>query len=202
MDEKEERYFTNVFTATEKMRNLIQDLLGLSKAGRTDLNLVQVDMNEIVESVRAELFDEPEERKIAWTLGTLPTAQADQGLIRVVWVNLIGNAVKYTRLRKEAKIEIGALPIEENDLGDEIQTFYVQDNGVGFDEVYIDQLFGVFQRLHQGTEFEGNGIGLATVRRIISRHGGRTWAKGKLNKGATFYFSLPVRIKLADDEKA
>ena len=196
LDEKEERYFTNIFTATEKMRNLIQDLLSLSQAGRMDFNLSQIDMTEVVESVRAELFDETEERNIEWKIDTLPMCEADHGLIKIVWANLIGNAVKYTRLRKKATIEIGVLKPEKNELGDEYQAFFIRDNGVGFDETYIDQLFGVFQRLHQGTEFEGNGIGLATVRRIIARHGGRVWAKGKLNKGATFYFSLPVRIKL------
>jgi len=180
------------------MRNLIQDLLTLSRASRVDFKLSQIDMNEMVENVRAELFDEIDGRDIEWKLATLPAAEADMGLIRVVWTNLIGNAVKYTSLSEKAIVEVGSLPAvaTDVDLAESDQVFFIRDNGVGFDEAYSDQLFGVFQRLHQGTEFEGNGVGLATVRRIIARHGGTVWAKSKLNEGATFYFSLPKRIRI------
>jgi len=198
LNENEERYFNNIFTATTKMRNLIQDLLTLSRASRVDFKLSQIDMNEMVENVRAELFDEIDGRDIEWKLATLPAAEADMGLIRVVWTNLIGNAVKYTSLSEKAIVEVGSLPAvaTDVDLAESDQVFFIRDNGVGFDEAYSDQLFGVFQRLHQGTEFEGNGVGLATVRRIIARHGGTVWAKSKLNEGATFYFSLPKRIRI------
>lgn len=197
LEENEERYFNNIFTATTKMRSLIQDLLTLSRANRTDLKLSQLDMNEIVRDVRDELLADTHGRDIKWTLGTLPPAQADSGLIRIVWNNLIGNAVKYTGLREKATIEIGSLSATEVnvELAESHQIFFIRDNGVGFDEAYSDKLFGVFQRLHQGTEFEGNGIGLATVRRIIARHGGTVWAKSKLEQGATFYFSLPKRFE-------
>lgn len=195
LSEEEERYFTNIFIANTKMRNLISDLLALSRTSTVDFNLKPLDFNEMVANVRAELFDEVEGRNIKWTLATLPLAHADPGLIKVVWTNLIGNAVKYTRLRTTATIEIGFLPAKEMDFAEPQQTFFVRDNGVGFDEAYSDKLFGVFQRLHQSEEFEGNGIGLATVRRVIARHGGRVWAESVLNNGATFYFSLPTRAK-------
>ena len=197
LTESEERYFNNIFTAVTKMRNLTQSLLSLSRASRVDLKLNQLDMNKIIENARAELFDETEGRNIAWTLGTLPSVQADSGLVSVVWANLIGNAVKYTSLCKEATIEIGSLSPHdvEVDIAETHQIFFIRDNGVGFDEAYIDQLFGVFQRLHQGTDFEGTGIGLATVRRIIGRHGGVVWAEGAIDQGATFYFSLPKGLE-------
>lgn len=195
LSEEEERYFANIFSANTKMRNLINDLLALSRTSTVDFNLKRLDFNQMVESVRAELFDELEGRNIRWTLATLPTIQADAGLIKVVWTNLISNAVKYTRLCKTATIEIGSLPASAADFVEPQQIFFVRDNGVGFDEAYSDKLFGVFQRLHQSEEFEGNGIGLATVHRIVARHGGRVWAESVVNHGATFYFSLPIRTK-------
>ena len=190
LDEKEERYFRNIFSATTKMRNLIQDMLALSRAGRANFRISQLNMDNIVENVRDELFDEADKRDITWKLASLPTIQADSGLIKIVWTNLVGNAVKYTRLEEKAEIEIGSLTPQEDQ-----QIFFVRDNGVGFDKAYIDQLFGVFQRLHQNDEFEGNGIGLATVRRIIVRHGGKVWAESELGEGATLYFSLPIRTQ-------
>ena len=200
LEEDEERYFENIFIATKKMRNLISDLLSLSRASRVDFNLKQLDFEEIIESVRAELFDEVVGRQIKWILAPLPPVQADPGLIRIVWTNLIGNAVKYTRLCETATIEIGIIPTEQTNISDAQQVFFVRDNGVGFDNAYSDKLFGVFQRLHQSEEFEGNGIGLATVRRIIARHGGSVWAESELNHGATFFFSLPIHLKLEKKE--
>ena len=195
LDQSEKRYFSNIFAATAKMQNLIQDMLMLSRASRVEFNLKQVDMNQVVESVREELFDEVEGRNIEWKLDHLPTVQADAGLIKIVWTNLIENAIKYTRPRETAVIEISTHASEKTD--HDSQVFYVRDNGVGFDETYSDNLFGVFQRLHHTDEFEGSGVGLATVRRIIARHGGRVWAEGTLQKGATFYFSLPIHIRQA-----
>ncbi len=195
LTDAEKRYFTNIFTAAEKMRNLISDLLTLSRTSTLDFHLKPVNFNKMIKSVRAELFDTIEGRNIEWRLASLPSAQADPGLIEIVWTNLIANAVKYTRLCETAIIEIGTLPPEEANMDESQQIFFVRDNGVGFDEAYRDKLFGVFQRLHQSDEFEGNGIGLATVNRIIARHGGKVWAESVLDNGATFYFSLPKQIK-------
>ena len=167
----------------------------LSRASRVKFNLKQLDMNRIIESVREDIFDEVEGRNIEWKLDTLPAVQADAGLIKIVWTNLIGNAIKYTRPRETAVIEIGTYASEEINPNTNSQVFYVRDNGVGFDETYSDNLFGAFQRLHHTDEFEGSGVGLATVRRSIARHGGQVWATGTPQKGATFYFSLPIHIK-------
>lgn len=192
LDANTERYLENITQSTKKMSNLISDLLSLSRAGRTELHTKPLDFNATIESVRADLFDEVNGRQITWKFAPLPIAHADGGLMKIVWTNLIGNAIKYTRRCKKAIIEVGALPPDHEKIRPGYETFFVRDNGVGFDATYIDKLFGVFQRLHQQDEFEGNGIGLATVRRIINRHGGVVWAEGALNKGATFYFTLPT----------
>jgi light-regulated signal transduction histidine kinase (bacteriophytochrome) len=145
-----------------------------------------VNLQEMVDGIINELKSETENRAILWKKGQLPEAKADFALLRQVFNNLLLNAIKYTRNRNPAEIEIGSL----NDSEQEI-TIFVRDNGAGFDMRYADKLFGVFQRLHRVDEFEGTGIGLANVRRIISRHGGRTWGEGKVDAGATFYFTLP-----------
>jgi light-regulated signal transduction histidine kinase (bacteriophytochrome) len=131
---------------------------------------------------------ETADRRLAWVIGELPRVAADPALLRIVLTNLIGNAVKYTRTREHARIEIGALADPPHGQA----VLFVRDNGVGFDMEYAGKLFGVFQRLHREDEFEGTGIGLATVRRIVHRHGGQTWASGQVGAGATFYFSLPL----------
>ena len=155
--------------------------------GRAGLRKSQVDLNALVQEVLQEAQRETEGRQIDWEIAPLPTVLADHTMLKQVWVNLISNAVKYTRGRDRARIEIAC----QKNPASEWQ-FSVQDNGAGFDMRYADKLFGVFQRLHRAEEFEGTGIGLANVRRIVHRHGGRTWADGKVNEGATFYFTLPA----------
>jgi PAS domain S-box-containing protein len=184
LDDEGRRYMGIISGATRHMGTLIDDLLAFSKMGRAEMQRSVVSLDGIVkEAIRST---EVQGRKIAWDVAPLPAVQADPAMLRLAIENLVSNAVKYTRTREEARIEIG---IEEGDPLESV--FYVRDNGVGFDARYADKLFGVFQRLHRAEEFEGTGIGLANVRRIIHRHGGRTWAQGDVGKGATFYFSLP-----------
>ena len=153
--------------------------------GRSALRLSDVDLGALVASIREELAPDCEGRQIEWHLLPMPIVVADAAFIHMVLRNLIDNAVKYSRTREVAVIEVGA----EQRAGEVV--VYVRDNGVGFDMQYSSKLFGVFQRLHRMEEFEGIGIGLASVRRIIERHDGQVWAEGQLDKGATFYFSLP-----------
>ena len=184
LDETSRQYIEHIIASTERMRNLIEDLLTLSRTNRADLHLKPLNLNVIIDSVRAQLFDEVSGREIVWKLAPLPSAQADAGLIKILWENLIGNAVKYTRPREEAIIEIGVSPSEGQPV------YFIRDNGVGFAPEYKEQLFNVFQRLHKREEFEGSGVGLTTVKRIVERHGGKIWSEGKVGHGATFYFSL------------
>jgi light-regulated signal transduction histidine kinase (bacteriophytochrome) len=157
--------------------------------GRTALKPRQIDMHRLIDEIRQQLAVHVTNRRIDWVIGDLPQVTADPVLIRLVFENLLDNAVKYTRPREKARIEIGST----RNVGETV--FFVRDNGVGFDMKYIDKLFGVFQRLHRMEEFEGTGIGLANVRRIVERHGGRAWAEGALNKGATFSIALPDETK-------
>jgi light-regulated signal transduction histidine kinase (bacteriophytochrome) len=176
----------------------VDNLLRFSQMGRNALNPVAGDLNAMVEEVRRSVLREvPPERAIRWTIGALGRVKADPMMLRLVIENLLSNAVKYTRDRAEAVIEIGRLDGHgagraQDGEGAEQAVFFVRDNGVGFDMAYVDKLFGVFQRLHRVEEFEGTGIGLANVRRIVERHGGRTWAEGTVGAGATFYFTLPT----------
>jgi PAS domain S-box-containing protein len=184
MDPVGRGFLDKVIASGAKMNQLIDDLLDFSHINRKKLNKQEVDLRILVQSVIESLTLETANRKIEWTITELPSAQADPILIQQVYANLIGNAVKYSRKRESARIEVGSLPQH----GETV--YFVRDNGAGFDMRYADRLFGVFQRLHRDDEFEGTGIGLATVQRIIHGHGGRIWAEAEVNKGATFYFTL------------
>ncbi len=186
-DTEMNEYIQIISTEAKRMGQLIDDLLAFSRAGRFALNKQNVNFNETIDSVIAELTSQIEDRKIEWHIATLPQVYVDQNMMRIVWQNLLSNALKFTRTR-----EVAMISIDCEDDSDEC-IFSVKDNGVGFDMTYSDKLFGVFQRLHAETEFEGNGIGLSNVQRIISRHGGRVWATSELNKGAQFYFTLPKK---------
>jgi light-regulated signal transduction histidine kinase (bacteriophytochrome) len=170
------------------MNRLIDDLLGFSRTGRASVNKERVDLAELVRAAQKDIGSDASRADCVWTIESLPTVDADAALLRLVMVNLLSNALKYTRGASPAQITIGA----QSDSDKSEVVVFVRDNGVGFDMQYIHKLFGVFQRLHRAEDFEGTGIGLANVRRIVHRHGGRTWAEGAVNGGATFYFSLPV----------
>lgn len=189
LSDKGRHYVETIIDAAFSAGTLVDNLLTFSQMGRHALSKVPGDMEALVEEVRRKVLrDVAPDRVVRWEVGPLGRAYADPAMLRLVIENLLSNAVKYTRGRPEAVIEIGRLPPQEGET-----VFYVRDNGAGFDMAYVDKLFGVFQRLHRVEEFEGTGIGLANVRRIVERHGGRTWAEGRLGEGATFYFTLPVR---------
>jgi PAS domain S-box-containing protein len=199
------RHLTTIYESAKRMGTLIDDLLTFSRVGRAEMQKTDVNLDQLVQETLGDFQAETQGRKIALNIHPLPFVHADRALLRLVLGNLISNAVKFTSHRAEAKIEIGCV---ESDEGrgpkDESQTalpstldprlstiIYVRDNGAGFDPDYTRKLFGVFQRLHSSEEFEGTGIGLANVQRIITRHGGRVWAEGVVDGGATFYFSIP-----------
>jgi PAS domain S-box-containing protein len=185
LSEKAQRYLRTISDAAREMGRLIDDLLAFSRMGRAEMTETAVELAPLVEEVRESLMAEAAGRDIRWQIGPLPRVCADAAMLRLVLVNLLGNAVKYTRRRPVAEITVGQQGEEDGRL-----VLYVRDNGAGFDMKYADKLFGVFQRLHRADEFEGTGIGLATVRRIIARHGGRTWAEAQPEAGATFWFTL------------
>jgi two-component system, sensor histidine kinase and response regulator len=184
-------YVDLIQDAVTRMGRLIDDLLSFSRVGRMELNRSAVDLLPLVDQVRQTLQPVLAGRQVRWTIGALPEVQGDPSMLRQVLASLLDNALKFTRTRNCAEIEIGAQR-EGQDI-----VFFVKDNGVGFDPRYADKLFGVFQRLHTRAEFEGTGIGLASVRRIIQRHGGRTWAHGAPGEGSTVYFSLPAMAEVA-----
>jgi light-regulated signal transduction histidine kinase (bacteriophytochrome) len=191
LDAKGQRYLKTISDSAKRMGKLIDDLLVFSRMGRTEMRRTTVDLQAMTREVIKELADDAKGRRVVWKYQNLPTLQADPALLHQVMVNLLSNALKYSRSRDPAIIEISSseAPAET--------VICVRDNGVGFDMSYVDKLFGVFQRLHREDEFEGTGIGLANVRRIINRHGGRVWAEGRLNESAAIYFSLPVGPMLA-----
>jgi PAS domain S-box-containing protein len=186
LDERGQRYLSIINSSAGQMGALIDDLLVFSRMSRMELRRSRVASVALLDEARNTFQTDMNGRRIDWKVASLPEVEGDASMLRQVWINLVGNAIKYTRLRDPAEIEVGYTGEENGEW-----VFFVRDNGVGFDMKYVDKLFGVFQRLHRADEFEGTGIGLANVRRIVSRHGGRTWAEGKVNEGATFYFSLP-----------
>lgn len=173
-----------VCAGARQMGQLIDDLLAFSRVGRRELDLQVTGLNSLVQDVKAGLLAEAENRKVEWRIGQLPFVECDPALMKQVFANLLSNALKYTRPRECARIEVAQTKEKGR------TAVFVRDNGVGFSMKHADKLFGVFQRLHRPEDFEGTGVGLATVQRIIHKHGGRVWAEAELNKGATFYFSL------------
>jgi signal transduction histidine kinase len=186
LDDKSLRYIRTIIDSATRMGNLIDDLLTFSRLGRAETKQTAVDLQQLVKEVIAETEQDTKDRNIVWKVGALPVCYGDRAMLKLVVVNLVSNAVKFTRLRTPAEVEIGCSKGNKN----EIEVF-VRDNGAGFDMRYVDKLFGVFQRLHLSEQFEGTGIGLAAVQRIIHRHGGKVRAEGAVDRGATFYFSLP-----------
>ena len=187
LDEKGHHYLEVISSAAQRMAQLIDDLLVFSRLGRGAMRMQPVDMQSLVDEARALTDSDTAGRRIEWKVAPLPVVVGDENMLRTVWQNLIGNAVKYTGQRELAKITVET---SRNANGD--YEFTVADNGAGFDMEYAGKLFGVFQRLHRASEFPGNGIGLANVRRIVARHGGRVWAEGEPGQGARFHFSLPA----------
>jgi light-regulated signal transduction histidine kinase (bacteriophytochrome) len=185
LNEQSEHYMTTILRVSNRMGRMIDDLLTFSRMERQALSKADIDLEKLIHEIIDDFKFETNDRTIKWHIGDLPVVWADRTLISSVLTNLISNAIKFTKTRSIAEIEIGG----DNQQGESI--IFVRDNGVGFNMTYIDKLFGAFQRLHNTREFEGSGIGLANVYRIIKRHGGRTWAEGKLDESATFYFSLP-----------
>ena len=186
LDDKSRRYMQTILQSAKRMGDLIDDLLAFSRIGRAETQKMLVSLEQLVKEVVAEFRQETKGRDIAWKIGALPACYGDRSMLRLAIVNLVSNAVKFTRLRTQAEIEIGCVDGNRNEV-----ELFVRDNGAGFDMQYANKLFGVFQRLHLPEQFEGTGIGLATVQRIIHRHGGKVRAEGAVDQGATFYFSLP-----------
>ncbi|HTU48448.1 MAG TPA: ATP-binding protein [Bryobacteraceae bacterium] len=185
LNEKSAHYVTMILEAANRMGALIDDLLAFSRISRTEAHNSMVDLGQLVQEAVAEVRQDAAGRKIAWKVSRLPTWYGDRPMLRLALVNLISNAVKFTRTKPQAEIEIGCTEHKNDKV-----VLFVRDNGVGFDMKYSNKLFGVFQRLHAQEVFEGTGIGLATVQRIVHRHGGRVWAEGIVEGGAAFYFSL------------
>ena len=186
LDDKGRRYLATISDSAKSMGALIDDLLSFSRMGRSEMQHASVNLGDLVTEVRKELSTDLANRDVVWEIGPLPNLVGDAAMLRLALANLLSNAIKYTRGRTPARITIGAREQE----GETV--LFVQDNGAGFDMAYQDKLFGVFQRLHSADEFEGTGIGLANVRRIVQRHGGRVWAEGEPGQGATFFVALPT----------
>ncbi|MBI4517068.1 MAG: CHASE3 domain-containing protein [Deltaproteobacteria bacterium] len=187
LDDTATRYVHTMAAAATKMGALIDELLAFSRTARSELRRQPVALSALIEDIREELLVQAADRTIAWEIAPLPVVAGDPALLRLVWINLLSNAIKYTAPRAQARIEIGTVGRQNGNT-----VLFVRDNGVGFDMEYADKLFGVFQRLHPAKDFAGNGIGLATVRRIVHRHDGHVWAEGQVDGGATFYLALPI----------
>jgi light-regulated signal transduction histidine kinase (bacteriophytochrome) len=186
LSEDGRHYLDRILHAVTHMGRLVDDLLALARIGRKELSRQRVKLDEVVREALAELPPEERQREIEWRIEQLPEVDGDAGLLKLAFANLLSNAAKFTRTRQTAVVEVGNCGAANAPI------FFVRDNGVGFDPKYADKLFGVFQRLHRQEEFEGTGIGLATVQRIIRRHGGEIRAEAALDRGATFYFTLQV----------
>ncbi|MBV6808585.1 CHASE3 domain-containing protein [Xanthomonas campestris pv. pennamericanum] len=198
-DEKSRHYMEVISSSARRMASLIDDLLVYSRLGRGALRLQAVDMQSLVAETRAILDsnvqNENTGHRVEWHIAPLPVLVADENMMRQLWMNLLGNAVKYSAKREVAKIEVSYTPMSDGG-----HQFSVRDNGAGFDMEYSGKLFGVFQRLHKASEYAGTGIGLASVRRVLTRHGGRVWAEGVVDEGATFYFVLPPALEAPNQE--
>jgi two-component system NtrC family sensor kinase len=190
LSEKSLRHLATISRSAKRMGDLIDDLLAFSHIGQSEIQKTEVHLDRLVRDALGDFQVEIRERNIVWKIDPLPPVWADRGLLRMVLVNLISNAVKFTGDRAEARIEIGSAPN-----GNDESVIFIRDNGAGFDPKYVGKLFGVFQRLHRQDEFEGTGIGLANVQRIIHRHGGRVWAESVVDAGATFSFSIPKQTE-------
>jgi light-regulated signal transduction histidine kinase (bacteriophytochrome) len=185
LDDEAKRITGVIRSNTLKMGRLIDDLLTFARMGRKDIEKTVISTEAMIQEVVREIAPEDKNGHIQWVIGPLPDVTGDINAMRQVWINLISNAVKYSANKETPRIEIGFIALEGENV------FFVKDNGVGFDEKYKDKLFKVFQRLHSAEDFEGTGVGLAIVEKIVSKHGGRVWAKAEVGKGACFYFSLP-----------
>ena len=183
-DSETTRMFGIIQDNAQRMGQLIDDLLRLSRLGRTELNWSKLSMEGLVQEVLADIRSADSEREFKAEIGELPAAYGDRAMIRQVLFNLLANAVKFSRGKQDVRIEVGSIKSPGE------QVYYVRDNGAGFNMKYYNKLFGVFQRLVSESQFEGTGVGLAIVERVIQRHGGRVWAEGEIDKGATFYFTL------------
>jgi light-regulated signal transduction histidine kinase (bacteriophytochrome) len=179
-----------IAASAKRMGDLIDDLLAFSRIGKTEMRKTAVPLDELLTEVLDDFQPEMAGRNIVWKIDPLPEVSADRALLRLVFINLISNALKFTGRRAETRIEIGCAPGRDDET-----VIFIRDNGAGFDPNYSAKLFGVFQRLHGVAEFEGTGIGLANIQRIIHRHGGRVWAEGVVDGGATFYISIPNKSK-------
>lgn len=192
LSERERRYIDIIIQSAQFAGTLVDNLLSFSQVGRAKLSRQRIPMANVVQDVIRDLEPDVAQRRVVWNVGPLPTVEGDLMMLRLVWQNLLQNALKYTRDRVEAVVDISAVKEDDEVI------FAVRDNGVGFEQQYAGKLFGVFQRLHKMEDFEGTGIGLANVRRIISRHHGRTWAEGQVDKGAAFFFTLPLKDEDGD----
>jgi len=186
LDDTGRRYLATIADSAKRLGRLIDELLVFSRMGRAEIRHSLVPLGPMVAGVVRDLLPETADRQIDWAIRDLPSVYGDPAMLRQVWTNLLSNAVKYSRRRTVARIEIAHRPDPADG-----HVFSIRDNGAGFDMQYVDKLFGVFQRLHNAAEFEGTGIGLANVQRIVLRHGGRVWAEGRPDEGATFYFTVP-----------
>jgi light-regulated signal transduction histidine kinase (bacteriophytochrome) len=186
LDEKGRHYMMIILDSAKRMGMLIDDLLAFSRIGRAETRETMLGLDQLVKEVQNEVRPDTEGRTVIWKIGPLTEVYGDRSMLKLALVNLVSNAIKFTRKNPKPEIEIGLTDGQTDKVA-----VYVKDNGVGFDMKYVNKLFGVFQRLHRADEFEGTGIGLATVQRIIHRHGGQVWAEGQVGGGATFHFSLP-----------